>query len=123
MKKRILYIEDNLNNRLVVKRILEAEGYELIEAVDGESAWGIIERESPDLILIDLFLPGMDGLEFTKLIKSDPRFRDIPLVALTAYGDTPIEKAMRRAGCDDFLHKPANVQQIRAVTHRFLGPA
>lgn len=121
MRKRILYIEDNPSNMLLVRRIIEAEGYEMLEAADGETGWDTIARERPDFILMDLYLPGIDGLELTRIVKSDPQLHSIPIVVLTAHGDVEIEEAARRAGCDGFLHKPANVQQIRDTLRQFLG--
>ncbi|NIP26737.1 MAG: response regulator, partial [Phycisphaerae bacterium] len=123
MRKRILYIEDNPSNMLLVRRIIEAEGYEMLEATDGETGWDTIARERPDFILMDLYLPGIDGLELTRIVKNDPQLQSIPIVALTAHGDVEIEEAARRAGCDGFLHKPANVQQVRDMIRQFLGPS
>jgi CheY-like chemotaxis protein len=121
MRKRILYIEDNPSNMLLVRRIIEAEGYEMLEATDGETGWDTIVRERPDFILMDLYLPGIDGLELTRIVKSDPQLQSIPIIALTAHGDVEVEEAARRAGCDGFLHKPANVQQIRDTIRQYLG--
>jgi len=123
MRKRILYIEDNPSNMLLVRRIIEAEGYEMLEATDGETGWDTIVRERPDFILMDLYLPGIDGLELTRIVKSDPQLQSIPIIVLTAHGDVEVEEAARRAGCDGFLHKPANVQQIRDTIRQFLGPS
>ena len=123
MKKRILYVEDNPNNRLYIKRILQSEGHEYIEAVDGESAWNIVEKERPDFIFIDLSLPGLDGVELTRILKTDPELGVIPIVALTAHGDSDVEKIARSAGCDGFLLKPADVTDIRNVLQKFLNPS
>lgn len=120
--KRILYVEDKLQNMLLVKRIVEAEGHRLLEAVDGERGWETAVRQRPDLILMDLRLPGeMSGLELTQRIKSDPELNHIPIVALTAYGNEEVERRAVAAGCDGFLHKPADIRQIRATLHRFLA--
>lgn len=121
MKKRILYVEDNPNNRQLIRRIMKAEGHELLEATDGESGWNVAARERPDFILIDLSLPGIDGLELTRIIRADPDLGHIPIVALTAHGDADVERMARQAGCDDFLHKPANTHKIRQVLGRFLS--
>ncbi len=120
MKKRILYVEDNPNNMLLIRRLIQAEGHELLEAVDGESGWEATVRERPDFILMDLSLPGMDGLELTRIIKADPELASIPIVALTAHGDAEVEKLAREVGCAEFLHKPADVQQLRAALRQFL---
>lgn len=120
MAKRILYVEDNPRNRLLVRRILEVEGYQLLEAVDGETGWVTATCEQPDLILMDLRLPGaISGFELTRRLKRHPDLWRVPIVALTAYGEEAEAKAMA-AGCDGFLHKPADIAQIRAAIHQFL---
>jgi CheY-like chemotaxis protein len=121
MKRRILYVEDNPQNMLLVSRILQAEGHEMLEAVDGESGWTMASRERPDLIFMDLFLPGMDGFELTRKIKATPELHHIPIVVLTAYGNPETEEKAEEAGCDGFLHKPADIRQIQAVLRQFLG--
>lgn len=113
MKKRILHIEDNPNNRRVVKRILESEGYEVLEAVDGETGWTMIVNERPDLVFMDLALPGVGGLELTRTIKADPKLASIPIIALTAHGDIDVERVALSAGCDGFMHKPADLEAFR----------
>ena len=120
MSKRILYVEDNPRNMLLVRRILDVAGYTLLAATDGESGWQTAVHKRPDLILMDLRLPGeMSGFELTRRIKASPELQHIPVIALTAY-DTA-EKAAIAAGCDDFLRKPADIRQIRAVIHQYLG--
>jgi two-component system cell cycle response regulator DivK len=122
MKKRVLYVEDDPNNMLLVRRILQAEGHEMLEAVDGESGWEVAVRERPDFILMDLHLPGpIDGLALTRRLKGDSSLAAIPVVALTAYAEE--EDAARAAGCDGFLHKPADIRQIRATMRQFLTVA
>lgn len=120
MHKRILYVEDNPQNMLLVRRILEVAGYELLEATDGEAGWQTAVHEHPDLILMDLRLPnGMSGFDLTRRLKASPQLKDIPVIALTAV-DTAEELALS-AGCDGFLRKPADIRQIRAVIHQHLG--
>ncbi len=121
MKKRVLYVEDNPNNRLLVKRILQAEGHEMLEAIDGESGWEMVRRESPDFIFMDLLMPGIDGFELTRRIKSTPELSHIPVVTLTAYGSPQTEKIAKEAGSDGFLYKPANAQEIQTILHQFMG--
>ncbi len=123
MCKRILYVEDNPRNMLLVRRILEAEGHKLLEAVDGESGWETAVSHSPDLILMDLRLPGeLTGFELTRRLKAHPDLAHIPIVALTAYGSDMAEEKARAAGCDDFLTKPADIREIRATLHKFFQP-
>ncbi len=123
MCKRILYVEDNPRNMLLVKRILEAEGHELLSAVDGEMGWETAVAQHPDLILMDLRLPGeISGFELTRRLKQHPDLRPIPIVALTAYGNDEAEARARAAGCDAFLTKPADIRQIRATLRQFFAP-
>ena len=123
MCKRILYVEDNPRNMLLVQRILEAEGHELLQAADGEMGWATAVTHHPDLILMDLRLPGeISGFDLTRRLKQHPDLRHIPIVALIAYGSGEAEDKARAAGCDAFLTKPADIRQIRAALHQFFAP-
>lgn len=121
MTKRILYIDDDPNNRLFMKRILTANGYEMLEASDAESGWRIAIRECPDLILTDLLLPGVDGFELTRQLKATPELCHIPIITLTAYGTRETEQIARAAGCADFLHKPTTAPAIQAILDRLVS--
>lgn len=122
MKKRILYVEDKLNNMILVRRIIQAEGHEMLEAVNGEMGWTIAKRECPDLILMDLRLPGqVDGFELSRRIKADLQLSHIPIIVLTAHGDAEAQRQAERIGCEGFLHKPADIRQIQTVLRQFLG--
>ncbi|MGB3715410.1 MAG: response regulator [Candidatus Promineifilaceae bacterium] len=122
MSKRILYVEDNYNNMLLMKRIVEAEGHELLTSVDGEGGWSIASEEIPDLIFVDLRLPGdMDGFELLQRIKSDFDLQHIPVVVLTAGGSSDAEEQARGYSCDGFLQKPADIREIRALIRKYLG--
>jgi len=124
MTKRILYIEDHFNNMLLLKRIVLAEGHEFLTAVDGEKGWELAKSGQPDLIFIDLHLPGeVDGFELLRRLKKDNDLKRIPAVVLTAYGHGDAEIRAKEAGCDDFLHKPADIRQVRAVIRQYLGAA
>jgi two-component system cell cycle response regulator DivK len=121
MARRILYVEDNYNNMLLMKRIVEAEGHELLNAVDGESGWKIASEEQPDLIFADLRLPGeIDGFELLQRVKSDSDLQHIPVVVLTAGGSSDTEEQARGYGCDGFLHKPADIREIRAFIRMYV---
>lgn len=123
MAKKILYVEDNFKNRLLVKRIVIAEGYEYEEAETGEAGWEAITAQKPDFILMDLRLPGeISGFELTRRIKAHPELQNIPIVVLTAYGNEQAENRAKAAGCDGFLTKPADIRQIRATLNQFLTP-
>lgn len=124
MDKKILYVDDNLPNRLLVKRIVEAEGYTLLEAADAEMGWETAVAYEPQLILMDLHLPGrMNGFDLTRRIKMSATLSHIPIVAITAHGHTEAEAKAMAAGCIGFLHKPADIRQIRAVVRQFLNGA
>lgn len=122
MSKRILYVEDHPNNRLLVQRIVQAEGLEFLGAVDAETGWLTAVSQQPDLIFMDLHLPGsVTGFDLTRRIKQHPTLSHIPIVALTAFGNDEAEQAALEAGCLDFLRKPADIRQIRAVLHQYVG--
>jgi CheY-like chemotaxis protein len=122
MNKRVLYVEDHPNNRLLVQRIVQAEGLEFLAAVDGVTGWETAVTQQPDLIFMDLHLPGgMTGFDLTRQIKQHPALSHIPIIALTAFGNEEAEDAALAAGCDDFLRKPADIRQIRAVLRQHLG--
>lgn len=122
MKKRILYVDDNLPNRLLVKRIVEAEGHTLLEAENAAQGWETAVAEPPDLILMDLYLPGnQDGYDLTRRIKMNPQLSHIPVIAITAHGFSEAEAKALAAGCVGFLHKPADIRQIRDVMNQYLS--
>jgi len=121
MAKRILYVEDHLNNMLLVKRIVRAEGHQFIGAADGEKGWEMILEENPDLIFVDLWLPGqVDGFELLRRLKSDPMRKHIPTIVLTAYVGSEVEIQAKTAGCDGFLQKPADIRQIQSIIREYL---
>ena len=116
----ILYVEDNIDNRTLVRRILMSEGYELIEAVNASEALDILATTKPDLILMDINMPDMDGYSLTAKIKKIPGFGTVPIVALTANvmrGDR--EKSLE-AGCDGYIQKPIDIDLISEQIQRFL---
>jgi two-component system cell cycle response regulator DivK len=119
-KKRILYVEDNFQNRLFVRRVLESMGYELIEAEDGPSGIEMAQKENPDLILMDVGLPGMDGLETTTRLKKIPSVSNIPVIALTANAMKGDKERCLAAGCDGYLQKPIGVIELRTQVTNFI---
>ncbi|HVO24995.1 MAG TPA: response regulator [Candidatus Margulisiibacteriota bacterium] len=121
MPKRILIVEDDVDNRRIVAKTLTVEGYEVIEAIDGVEALSHAQTDHPDLILMDLALPNMDGWEATRRLKSDPRTRAIPVVALTAVAMRGDEEQARAAGCDDYIAKPARPVTIREMVRKYTG--
>jgi len=122
MGKLVLYVEDHPNNRLLVQRIVQAEGLEFLAAADADAGWLTAVSHQPDLIFMDLHLPGgRTGIDLTRQLRENPAFSHIPIIALTAFGNDEAENAALEAGCNDFLHKPADIRQIRAVLHHYLG--
>ena len=121
MGKRILIVEDNPQNRYLVSFLLEQQGYELITAEDGAEALEMLETDAPDLILMDMQLPKIDGYEATRRIKANERLRDIPLVALTAHSMRRDEQRAIDAGCDEFVTKPVDADGLLALVGRLLG--
>ncbi len=119
-QKLILYVEDNADNRMLIRRLLMAEGFALVEAENAEQMWALLQQHRPDVILMDLHLPGVDGFTLTRQIASDPRYADIPVVALTAdvLRDTP--QKCRDAGCVGYITKPIDVDTFVDQLRRFL---
>jgi two-component system cell cycle response regulator DivK len=121
MSKKILYVEDNFENRLFVRRVLGAMGYDLIEAEDGLSGIDAAKAEMPDLILMDVGLPGIDGLETTRRIKKIEGLADTPIIALTANAMKGDQERCLEAGCDGYLTKPIGVLALREQLEKYLG--
>ena len=117
---RILYIEDNADNRLLVKRVLEAEGYTVIEAPNAYVGLEQATAQPPDLILMDINLPGMDGYTSTAQIKATPGLESIKVVALTANVMRGDREKTLAAGCDGYIQKPIDVDQLPRQIARFL---
>ena len=117
---KILYVEDSAQNRDIVRRYLYGE-FELVEAEDGEHGLECAKRHLPDLILMDLSLPRMDGWETTKRIRQDERFRSTPVIALTAHAGRDDEQKARAAGCTDYLTKPVERDKLLGVIRKHLS--
>jgi two-component system, cell cycle response regulator DivK len=120
MGKRILVVEDQEDNRQIVRDLLVANDYEMTEAENGEEALAAVARARPDLILMDIQLPVMDGYEATRRIKADPSLSSIPIIAVTSYALSGDEERARAAGCDDFVPKPFSPRQLLAKIRRYL---
>lgn len=119
-RKKILCVEDNSVNMLLVSRIVEAEGHELIRAEDGPTALGILSKTVPDIILLDINLPGIDGLELARRFKADERLALVPLVATTAQVLVGDRERCLEAGCDEYLPKPLDIRKLRQVMRDLL---
>jgi len=117
---KILLVEDNDMNRDMLSRRLERKAFEVIIAVDGQAGVNLATSESPDLILMDLSLPVIDGWEATRQIKADPATQSIPVIALTAHAMAGDEQKALAAGCDDYDTKPVNFKRLLGKIDTFL---
>ena len=116
MSKHILVVEDQEDNRQILRDLLGHSGYELTEAENGEEALAAVAKKRPDLILMDIQLPIMDGYEVTRRIKSDPVLKSIPIIVVTSYALSGDEGKARAAGCDAYITKPfASGEVVRCV--------
>ncbi len=122
MGKRVLVVEDDDDNRNILTRLLSMDGYEVAEARDGSEAVAKAQSWQPDLILMDLALPRMDGWEATRRIKATPALAKVPIIAITAFAMRGDEEQARSAGCDDYLAKPARPLEIRQMVRKYLTP-
>jgi len=118
---KILLVEDNEMNRDMLSRRLERKGFEVVIAVDGQAGVDMASSTNPDIILMDLSLPIIDGWEATRRIKADANTRDIPVIALTAHAMSGDEEKAREAGCDDYDTKPVNLNRLLEKIESFLG--
>jgi CheY-like chemotaxis protein len=118
---KILLVEDNEMNRDVLSRRLERRGYQVTLALDGEQALAAARSETPDLILMDMSLPVLDGWEATRQLKADPTTRAIPLIALTAHAMSGDREKALEAGCDDYDSKPVDVARLLGKIQTLLG--
>ena len=116
----ILLVEDNLHNRKIFQGVLAHAGFHVIEAEDGGQALLAVGQERPDLILMDLSIPVVDGWECTRRLKADPATRAIPIIALTAHAMRGDEERARGAGCDGYLSKPISPKRVVEEVKRIL---
>ena len=118
----ILYVEDNPGNRMLVRRILEAEGHSIREAVDGPSGLEMAAQERPDLILLDINLPEIDGYDLAKRMRAMPNLEGVPILAVTANVMQGDKERTMAAGCNGFIPKPIDVdklpQQVKAALEK-----
>ena len=121
MSPKILVVEDNDRNRRLIRMVLQAKGYEVIEAVTAEEAMIQLDSESVALILMDIQLPKMDGLELTQKIKANPDTKDIPIIALTAYAMKGDKEKFLDAGCDGYIGKPIDTRELPEVVASLLN--
>ena len=120
MTKRILVVEDTEDNRRIIRDLLTAAGYALIEATDGAEGVALAQKERPDLVLMDIQLPEMDGYEATRRIRAIPELARVPIIAVTSYALSGDEAKTREAGCDGYVAKPFSPRQLLAKVREFL---
>jgi CheY-like chemotaxis protein len=118
----VLIVEDNPMNMELASDILSAAGHRVVQAVDATQAIALAKLHKPALILMDISLPGMDGLTATGILKADPQTDTIPLVALTAHAMKGDKERILAAGCDDYLTKPVDSKKLVEVVGRFIRP-
>jgi two-component system cell cycle response regulator DivK len=123
MAKQILCIEDNQTNMILVSRIVEAESHDLIQATDGHQAIEMLETLTPDIILLDINIPGINGLEVAQHIKATERLASVPLIAITANVLVGDKERCLEAGCDYYLPKPLDIRKLRQLLRDFLSGA
>jgi two-component system, cell cycle response regulator DivK len=121
MSRRILVVEDQEDNRRILRDLLGNAGYELIEAESGEEALTAVEAQRPDLILMDIQLPVMDGYEVARRVKSNPDMKLVPIIAVTSYALTGDEAKARAAGCNAYISKPYSPRALLAKVREFLA--
>jgi two-component system, cell cycle response regulator DivK len=123
MSKRILVVEDQPDNRQILRDLLTSADFEVIEAEDGEAGLVAAAAHRPDLILMDIQLPGLDGYEATRRLKADAALHAIPVIAVTAHSLSGAEDKARAAGCDAYISKPYSPRQLLAKVREYLSGA
>lgn len=123
MAKTILIVEDNDLNMKLFNDLLQAHGYDTLQTKDGREVLGIARENRPDLILMDIQLPEISGLEVTRMLKEDEALKDIPVIAVTAFAMKGDEEKIREGGCEGYIAKPISVAGFLQTVNQFLGPA
>jgi CheY-like chemotaxis protein len=122
-QRTILVVEDFEDNRFLMRRLLEMSGYRVLEATNGEEAIVIAERENPDLVLMDLSLPLLDGLAATRKIRKLSKLEYTPIVAVSAHDTTDFHTEALAAGCNDYVTKPIDFDQLESIIGKLLSDA
>lgn len=120
-EKLILHVEDNFDNRLLVRRLLQASGYQIIEAENANKARSLLQTQRPDLILMDINMPDVDGYTLTNELKAMPNLIGVPIVAITANVMKGDRERTLSAGCDGYIEKPIDVDRFIEQVERFIG--
>jgi two-component system cell cycle response regulator DivK len=117
----ILYVEDNADNRLLIRRILQAEGFNMMEAPNAAEALQVVQIQPPDLILMDISMPDMDGYTLTARLKAMPDLKSVPVIALTANVMRGDRERSLEAGCDGYIQKPIDIDNLVFQVNHFLA--
>lgn len=123
MKKTILIVEDNELNMKLFHDLLDAYGYQTVQTRNGMEALELARTHHPDLVLMDIQLPEVSGLEVTKWLKDDDELRDIPVIAITAFAMKGDEERIREGGCEAYISKPISVSMFLDTVRQFIGDA
>ena len=121
MSKTVLIVEDNELNMKLFNDLLQANGYDTVQTMDGREALELVKKHVPDLILMDIQIPEISGLEVTKIIKADDELKDIPVVAVTAFAMKGDEEKIREGGCEGYIAKPISVPVFLETIAKFIG--
>ena len=121
MSKRILVVEDQPDNRQIIRDMLAPTDYEITEAENGEQALAAVTKQRPDLILMGVQLPVMDGYEVARQIKANPALRSIPIIAVTSHALNGEERTARAAGCDDYVPEPYSPRHLLAKIQQYMS--
>ncbi len=122
MNKTVLIVEDNELNMKLFHDLLEAHGIDTIQTNNGATAFGLAKEHHPDLIVMDIQLPEVSGLDVTKQLKSDDELKSIPVIAVTAFAMKGDEKKIREGGCEDYISKPISVTKFIEIVKKYLEP-
>lgn len=118
--KNVMVVEDNEKNRKLMRVVLRAKGYNVIEATTGEEALNLLKNQKPNIILMDIQLPGIDGLTLIKQIKADAMTKEIPIIAVTAYAMKGDEQKILDTGCEAYMSKPINTQELPIIIEKYI---
>ena len=118
--KNVMVVEDNEKNRKLIRVVLKAKGYNVIEATTGEEALSLLKEQIPDIILMDIQLPGIDGLTLIRQIKADVDKKDIPIIAVTAHAMKGDQQKILDTGCDAYMSKPIDTRELPLTIEKYL---
>ena len=120
MAKTILIVEDDDLSMKLENDLLQAHGYDILQSVDGKNVLHLAREHHPDLIIMNIKLPGISGMEYTKMLKADDELKDIPVLAVTAFAMKGDEEKIRAAGCDDYIAKPISILHFLETVEKFV---